>query len=68
MRKNRYQATIKAIFGYDARTEAFFDGLAQFYRRAFLRWIDGTKRRPEERARRIAEMVALLERGEKQRS
>lgn len=46
---------------------AFFDSLAQFYRRAYLRWIDGTKRRPEERARRIAEVVALLERGEKQR-
>ncbi len=46
---------------------AFFDGLAQFYRRAYLRWIDGTKRRPDERARRIAEMVRLLEGGHKQR-
>jgi uncharacterized protein YdeI (YjbR/CyaY-like superfamily) len=25
----------------------FFDSLAQFYRRGYLRWIDGTKRRPE---------------------
>lgn len=25
---------------------AFFDGLAQFYRKAYLKWIDGTKRRP----------------------
>jgi hypothetical protein len=46
---------------------AFFDSLAQFYRRAYLRWIDGTKGRPEERARRIAEVVDLLERGVKQR-
>jgi Bacteriocin-protection, YdeI or OmpD-Associated/Domain of unknown function (DUF1905) len=46
---------------------AFFDGLAQFYRRAFLRWIDATKRRPDERARRIAEVIDLLERGEKER-
>lgn len=46
---------------------AFFDGLAQFYRRAFLRWIDATKRRPDERERRIAEMIDLLKRGEKQR-
>jgi len=46
---------------------AFFDGLAQFYRRAFLRWVDATKRRPDERSRRIAEMVDLLGRGEKQR-
>lgn len=46
---------------------AFFDSLAQFYRRAYLRWIDGTKRRPDERARRIGEMVALLEAGKKER-
>jgi hypothetical protein len=46
---------------------AFFDSLAQFYRKAYLRWIDGTKRRPDERVRRIAEMVRLLEAGIKQR-
>lgn len=44
---------------------AFFDSLAQFYRRAYLRWVDGTTRRPEERQRRITSMVALLARGEK---
>jgi Bacteriocin-protection, YdeI or OmpD-Associated/Domain of unknown function (DUF1905) len=39
----------------DAEPEAaaFFDGLAQFYRNAYLRWIDATKRRPEVRAERI---------------
>lgn len=46
---------------------AFFDGLAQFYRRAYLRWIDATKRHPEQRAVRIAEMVRLLEAGLKER-
>ncbi|MFC6083921.1 YdeI/OmpD-associated family protein [Sphaerisporangium aureirubrum] len=46
---------------------AFFDSLAQFYRRGYLRWIDGTKGRPETRARRITEMVGLLEAGKKQR-
>ena len=46
---------------------AFFDGLAQFYRQAFLRWIDATKRRPDERARRIGEMVDLLLQEKKQR-
>lgn len=46
---------------------AFFDSLAQFYRRGYLRWIDATKRRPEQRAARIAEMVRLLESGIKQR-
>jgi hypothetical protein len=46
---------------------AFFDSLAQFYRKAYLRWIDATKRHPEQRPARIAEVVGLLERGEKQR-
>ncbi|WP_214105354.1 YdeI/OmpD-associated family protein [Acrocarpospora catenulata] len=46
---------------------AFFDSLAQFYRRAYLRWIDATKGRPEVRAQRIAEVVGLLEAGIKQR-
>jgi hypothetical protein len=46
---------------------AFFDSLAQFYRKAYLRWIDGTKRRPEVRAARIAEMVELLKAGHKER-
>lgn len=46
---------------------AFFDSLAQFYRRAYLRWIDATKRRPDERVRRIAYVVELLEQGIKER-
>jgi uncharacterized protein YdeI (YjbR/CyaY-like superfamily) len=46
---------------------AFFDTLAQFYRKAYLRWIDGTTRRPELRAARIAEMIDLLTAGIKQR-
>ena len=53
----------------DASPEAgaFFDSLAQFYRRAYLRYIDATKRRPEQRPVRIAEVVALLEAGVKER-
>ena len=43
----------------------FFDGLAQFYRRGYLRWIDATKRNPAERARRIARTVELLSAGVK---
>ena len=51
----------------DARpaAAAFFDGLAQFYRKGYLRWIDATKRSPELRAQRIAQMVELLEAGVK---
>jgi len=58
---------VRAALDADPEAGAFFDGLAQFYRRAYLRWIDGTKRRPDERQRRIAEMVELLRRGEKER-
>jgi hypothetical protein len=46
---------------------AFFDTLAQFYRKAYLRWIDATTRRPELRAARIAEVVDLLAAEIKQR-
>jgi hypothetical protein len=46
---------------------AFFDTLAQFYRKAYLRWIDGTSRRPDLRAGRIAEVVDLLAAGVKER-
>ena len=44
---------------------SFFDGLAQFYRKGYLRWIDATKRSPELRQQRIATMVELLEAGVK---
>ena len=58
---------IRAALDADPSAGAFFDGLAQFYRQAFLRWIDATKRRPDERTRRIAEMVELLRQEKKQR-
>jgi hypothetical protein len=43
----------------------FFDSIAQFYRKGYLRWIDATKRRPEVRVERIATMVELLNAGVK---
>jgi hypothetical protein len=46
---------------------AFFDTLAQFYRKAYLRWIDATTRRPDLRAARIAEVAGLLAAGIKER-
>lgn len=58
---------IAAALDANPAAAAFFDSLAQFYRRAYLRWVDGTKRRPELRAARIAEMVDLLASGTKQR-
>jgi hypothetical protein len=58
---------VAAALAADPDAGAFFDSLAQFYRRGYLRWIDGTKRRPDVRAERIAEMVSLLRAGIKQR-
>ena len=46
---------------------AFFDTLAQFYRKAYLRYIDATTRRPDLRAARIAEVAGLLADGIKER-
>ena len=58
---------IAAALAAEPDAGEFFDSLAQFYRRAYLRWIDGTKRRPDERQRRIGEVVELLRHGVKQR-
>src|SRR5690349_2768970 len=58
---------IAAALEASPEAAAAFDGLAQFYRKAFLKWIDGTKKRPDERARRIAHMVSRLEAGNKTR-
>src|SRR5262249_10846179 len=46
---------------------AFFDTLAQFYRHGYLRYIDATKRRPDLRTARIAEVTDLLASGVKER-
>jgi Bacteriocin-protection, YdeI or OmpD-Associated len=51
----------------DPEAAAFFDTLAQFYRKAYLRWIDATTRRPDVRAARISEVVDLLAAGIKER-
>jgi hypothetical protein len=58
---------VAAALAADPDAAAFFDSLAQFYRRAYLRWIDATKRRPDQRAERIAEVVGLLRSGIKAR-
>ncbi|HEY7226004.1 MAG TPA: YdeI/OmpD-associated family protein [Micromonosporaceae bacterium] len=58
---------IASALNDNPRAGAFFDSLAQFYRKGYLRWIDATKRRPQLRAERISEMVKLLDAGIKQR-
>jgi hypothetical protein len=45
---------ISAALEASPAAAAFFDTLAQFYRKAYLRWIDATARRPDLRAARIA--------------
>jgi len=51
----------------EPKAAAFWDGVAQFYRKGYLRWIDATKKKPDERARRIKEVVKLLKAGVKER-
>ena len=58
---------ISAALAANPAAAAFFDTLAQFYRKAYLRWIDATTRRPDLRAARIAEVVDLLAAGVKER-
>jgi Bacteriocin-protection, YdeI or OmpD-Associated/Domain of unknown function (DUF1905) len=58
---------ISAALEANPAAAAFFDTLAQFYRKAYLRWIDATTRRPDLRAARIAAVVDLLAAGVKQR-
>lgn len=58
---------VAAALDAHPQAAAFFDSLAQFYRKAYLRWIDATKRRPDQRPQRIAEMIQLLEAGHKER-
>ena len=45
----------------------FFESLPTFYRKGYLRWVDATKRRPDLREQRIAELVTLLKDGQKER-
>ncbi len=58
---------ISAALAANPAAAAFFDTLAQFYRKAYLRWIEATTRRPDIRAARIAEVVDLLAAGIKER-
>ena len=58
---------ISAALEASPAAAAFFDTLAQFYRKAYLRHIEATTGRPGLRAARIAEVVDLLAAGIKQR-
>jgi hypothetical protein len=60
-------ADIAAALDADPEAASFFDSLATFYRKGYLRWIDATKRSPEVRAQRIAQLVDHLKAGRKER-
>jgi len=61
-------ADITDALSANPEAQAAFDGLATFYRKAWLRWIEATKRLPEVRAARIAEIVRQVEAGRRERS
>jgi hypothetical protein len=44
---------------------AFWDSLAPFYRKAYVRWVEGARRRPQVCAERIAQVTGLLKQGVK---
>lgn len=59
-------ADIASALAAAPHAQAFFDALPTFYRKNFMRWIDSAKR-PATRAARIAEMLALLQAGKRER-
>ena len=60
-------ADIVAALEAEPDAARFFDGLATFYRKNYLRWIDATRRSPELRAQRIAELIQLMKASKKER-
>lgn len=58
---------IAAALESEPAAAAVFDSIAQAYRRAYLDWIDATKRRPAVRVERIEATVAYLKAGIKSR-
>ena len=59
-------ADIAAALDAEPTARRFFESLPTFYRKNFIRWIEGAKR-PETRAKRIAETVATLKSGRRER-
>ena len=58
-------ADLAQAFIADPDARRYFESLATFYRKAFVRWIEGAKR-PDTRARRIAETITALKAGRRQ--
>jgi uncharacterized protein YdeI (YjbR/CyaY-like superfamily) len=58
---------IAALLAVEPGAARFFESLAQFYRKAYLKWLDGAKRRPSVREERLVELINLLKAGRKTR-
>jgi hypothetical protein len=50
----------------EPQAKEFFESLATFYRKNYIRWIESAKR-PETRAARIKEMLELLKAGKREK-
>ena len=59
-------ADVEAAFAEAPAAARFFDSLPSFYRNNHARWIESAKR-PDTRAKRIADVVDLCARGERER-
>ncbi len=59
-------ADVAAAFAAEPAAARFYDSLPSFYRNNYTRWIEGAKR-PETRAKRIAELVELARQGKRER-
>jgi len=59
---------VVAAIAANPAAKNFFAGLPTFYRKKYLRWIDATKRNPDIRTQRIAEMITLLANGQRERT
>jgi hypothetical protein len=57
---------LRAAFAADPVARANFEGLTTFCRKNYMRWIDDAKR-PETRARRVAELIPMLLRSAEER-
>ncbi|MFN7470769.1 MAG: YdeI/OmpD-associated family protein [Roseiflexaceae bacterium] len=56
---------IAAAFAKHPAAQTFFDSLPTYYRKNYMRWIESAKR-PETRAKRLAEMMDLLNHGKRE--
>jgi len=58
---------IRAALIDEPEARRFFESLATFYRKGYADWIEGAKR-PDTRARRIAEAIDALNAGQRERT